>query len=84
MFLAIVQQLAAQQPAQWSGLAYYLERHIHCDAEEHGPQAHRLVARLCGTDPHAWAQAHASAEHALQARLQFWEAIYAALPKVSP
>ncbi len=77
LFLAIVQQLAAQRPEQWSGFAYYLERHIHCDAEEHGPQAHRLVARLCGNDPQRWLQAQVSAQRALAARQRLWNAIQA-------
>jgi hypothetical protein len=53
----------------------YLERHIHIDADEHGPAAAKLLVRLIdGDDERARLVAHA-ATSACEARLRLWDAI---------
>jgi hypothetical protein len=60
-------------------LELYLRRHIQLDGEEHGPLARRLLERLCGRDPARWREAAAAAREAIQARLQLWDGVLAAL-----
>jgi hypothetical protein len=57
----------------------YLDRHIHIDADEHGPAAARLLARLIGDDPLAATTVAEAARAACLARLALWDAIAAEL-----
>lgn len=57
----------------------YLERHIHVDADEHGPAAARLLLGLIGTDSAAAATVALAAARACRARLALWDAIAAEL-----
>ena len=75
MFRPLVASLAAQDPRSWERLRFYLERHIEADDEKHGPACRRIVASLCGTDDGKWADVGATARDALQARIDFWDAI---------
>jgi len=79
MFRGLVARLADEDPAAWGRFRFYLERHIEHDDEHHAPVCRRIVARLCGTDPTAWAEAEAAARECLAARIDFWDAIAAAL-----
>jgi hypothetical protein len=79
MFSKLVAGMAGQDPQRFGRFRYYLERHIHADGEQHGPMAHRLVARLCGDHPGRTAEAEAAARAALQKRLALWDAIAAEL-----
>ena len=73
MFLELVEQLSKQSQASWATFLYYLERHIGLDSEEHGPQAKRLVQRLCGNNPDLWRESFESAKESLEARLRLWD-----------
>lgn len=75
MFRRLVRQLAQRAPQRWGKFLYYLERHIEVDGGQHGPLAHRLLARLCGDDAQRWREAGEAARRALTARLQLWDAI---------
>lgn len=75
MFTELVAMLADRDPSRWSGFRDYLERHIACDEEKHGPQARAVVARLCGDDEARWSRAESSAHEALQARIDLWDAL---------
>jgi len=77
MFGRLVGALAQRDPAAWGRFRYYLERHVERDGESHRPAAHALMARLCGDDAAAWAQAERAARAALQARLALWDAVLA-------
>ncbi|MCB9914030.1 MAG: DUF3050 domain-containing protein [Planctomycetes bacterium] len=77
MFRRLVDQLAEQAPERWSTFRFYLERHIECDDEQHGPASHDLVARLCGDDERRWREAEAAARAAIEARLALWDALHA-------
>jgi hypothetical protein len=75
MFQKLVERLADASPKRFGPFRHYLERHIGCDAEEHGPAARRVVARLCGGDPRRLLEARETARRALEARAAFWDAI---------
>jgi len=61
------------------GFAYYVERHIALDGDDHGPAAQRALTELCGTDPGAWRAARRAAEQAIRARLALWDGVVAEL-----
>lgn len=75
MFQQLVETLSAHAPGEWGLMRFYLERHIGCDADEHGPAAERLLERLCGDDHKAWSEAADAAQVSLEARLRFWEQV---------
>ena len=78
MFARLVRSLpAGNQSVQ--RLAYYLERHIELDGDEHGPLAIRLVNRLCGESEQAWREATEAAISAVQLRIDLWDGVLAAL-----
>ena len=54
---------------------FYLQRHIEIDGEEHGPMARELLTHICGDREELWEAAFASARHALQSRVQLWDAV---------
>ena len=55
----------------------YLERHVRVDRDHHGPLASRLLASLCGSLDHKWAEARDAAGRALHARLALWDGVCA-------
>jgi len=79
MFRRIVGSLAQDDPTRWERFRFYLDRHIEHDDAHHGPACRRIVARLCGTDPAAWAEAGAAARGCLEARLALWDAVAAGI-----
>jgi len=70
-------------PAPLRGLRYYLERHVEVDGDEHGPAAHRMLHRLCGSEPEAWREANAAATRAVEARIAFWDGVVLAMNEAS-
>lgn len=66
-------------PTCWSTLLYYLERHIECDGEKHGPLAKKCVSELCGNDPVRWHEAEAAARESIEERILLWDAVVAAI-----
>jgi hypothetical protein len=79
VFQRIVDRLARQGEKGLDEFQFYLVRHIELDGGEHGAMAARLVSALCGTDAEKWRAAEESALGSLEARLQFWDAIHAAI-----
>ena len=59
---------------------YYLKRHIHLDEDFHAPLSLRLLDGLCDGDPVKVAEARAAAIQAVEARVEFWDGVLAALP----
>lgn len=82
MFQALLDQASEGwgRPDRTRWLRWYLERHIELDGESHGPLAHALLARVCGTDPAAWDRAESAARGALEARIALWDDIVSRLP----
>ncbi len=58
---------------------YYLNRHIHLDADFHGPISLQLLDELCGGEAARLKEAAAAATAAIEARILFWDGILAAL-----
>ncbi len=79
MFRAFLSRMAVTE-AQAPSFHYYLNRHVHLDEDFHAPLSLRLLASQCGDDPAKWREAEAAAETAVNARLQFWDGVLAALP----
>ncbi|MHC2146604.1 DUF3050 domain-containing protein [Pseudomonas sp. 210_17 TE3656] len=52
---------------------YYLQRHIEVDAEDHGPAAEQLLARLVQHDPQREQQVYQAAIAAVQNRIALWD-----------
>lgn len=59
----------------------YLERHIHIDGDEHGPQAKRLLENLCGQNPRRWREASDAAASSLAARRRLWDDVLEVISK---
>ncbi|MFQ3593662.1 MAG: DUF3050 domain-containing protein, partial [Gemmataceae bacterium] len=74
MFTQLVRRLADADPLRFGRFAYYLERHICLDADEHGPAARRLLERLAPT-PKLQDEAEQTAQQCLEARLALWDEI---------
>lgn len=58
---------------------YYLQRHIEVDAEDHGPAAEHLLARLVGDDPLRQEEVYRAAIAAVDSRMALWDRLRAAL-----
>ena len=77
LFRQLVHRLDQENPEKWGYFKFYLEEHIHCDEEKHGPAAERLMHRICGNDPILWEEAEQAARVALAARIELWDAMVA-------
>ena len=77
LFRQLVERLVHENPNKWGYLKFYLEEHIHCDEEKHGPAAEQLMQRICGNDPIRWAEAESAARVAITARIELWDAMVA-------
>ena len=78
MFRALLAKLeigAERAPA----FHYYLERHIHLDEDFHGPLSLEMLNEVCGGDPVLLREAETAACRALEARIDFWTGVHAAL-----
>lgn len=82
MFRAFVRDLS-HRSHEFSIFAWYLERHIEIDGEDHGPLSLRMVADLCSSDEQRWNEAADAAELALHARLALWDAILAQIERTA-
>jgi hypothetical protein len=74
MFKGILQQLNINAYTA-KKFHYYLERHIEIDGDDHGPAALKLVENLCGNDPLAYVEVERAAIDAINARIEFWNAL---------
>lgn len=79
MFRALLDRMAVTE-AQAPVFHYYLKRHIHLDEDFHAPLSLRLLAGLCAGDPVKIAEARTAAIQAVEARVEFWDGVLAALP----
>ena len=75
IFRSLVRELSERNSGTFAKFAWYLERHIEVDGEDHGPLSLRMVSDLCGSDERMWHHATTAAQAALEARLSFWDAI---------
>jgi hypothetical protein len=75
VFQRIVGELNVESGGVLEDFAYYLNRHIGLDANEHGPMANRLLLALCGSDDSRWKVAEHAALDCLEARRGLWDGI---------
>ena len=66
-------------PTQAPVFHHYLTRHVHLDADFHGPLSLRLLESLCAGDAARIAEAETAAEEALCARIRLWDGILDAI-----
>lgn len=79
MFRAFLARMAVSEQ-QAPIFHFYLRRHIHLDEDFHAPLSLRLLEALCGGDPAKIAEAREAAVRAVEARMEFWDGVLAALP----
>ena len=82
IFRNLVRDLNSTHAAEFSKFAWYLDRHIEVDSEDHGPLSLRMVADLCANDDARWEQAALAAESALEARLALWDGILSEIQSI--
>ena len=58
---------------------YYLSRHVHLDADFHGPLSLRMLEALCDGQAARLEEAEAAAEEAICARIRFWDGVHSAI-----
>jgi hypothetical protein len=58
---------------------YYLERHIHLDEDFHAPLSILMLNELCGGNEEKLVEAETAAQHAIEARIKFWDGVASAL-----
>lgn len=78
MFQQILDEWGIGQ-AQAPTFRYYLQRHIEVDAEDHGPAAEALLARLVNDDPQRQHEVYEAAIAAVQSRTALWDRLRASL-----
>jgi Protein of unknown function (DUF3050) len=61
--------------------AYYLERHIHLDGDNHGPWARQMLISLIGDDERHWNDARCAAQRAILSRIKLWDELQRLLGK---
>jgi hypothetical protein len=77
MFSRILPQWAEVRQAR--RFAYYVERHIELDGDDHGPAGQRALAELAADDAAAWHAAGRAAQNAMIARIALWDGVHADL-----
>ena len=75
MFQNLLKTIEKRLPVELGHFSYYLDRHIHADADRHAPMAMRMLVALCGEDADKWREAAETTQVALQARQEFLDAI---------
>lgn len=78
MFRSFLQRMGISEQ-QAPLFHYYLNRHIHLDADFHGPISLQLLDELCAGDAIKLQEAEAGARAAIEARILFWDGILDAL-----
>ncbi|MFZ4785060.1 MAG: DUF3050 domain-containing protein [Flavobacteriales bacterium] len=79
MFHAIVEQLRANSPQEWSTFLYYLDRHIEVDGGHHGQLALQMNEELIGGDELKRKESQEFTINALKARISLWDGVLQAI-----
>lgn len=77
MFARLMPQWADSRQA--SRFAYYVDRHIQIDGEEHGPMGLCMLAEMAGHNVASWQSAKQAAQSAISARLALWDGVYSSI-----
>jgi hypothetical protein len=80
MFHRLLTELDVAGDERWEDFRLYLDRHIHLDADRHGPMGERLLRKLCGRNPAILGAAYRAAYQSIVARLLLWDGICDATP----
>ena len=75
VFTQVVSGINKGSDSQLSKFAYYLDRHISLDGDEHGPMARQLVNTLCGENQENWQRAEQAVIASLESRMALWDAM---------
>ncbi|MBZ0093541.1 MAG: DUF3050 domain-containing protein [Sulfuricellaceae bacterium] len=78
MFRAFLQNMGITE-GEAPTFHYYLKRHIHLDADFHGPISLMLLEELCAGDEAKLREAEAAACAAVEARILFWDGVRQAI-----
>jgi hypothetical protein len=79
MFISMVKEISLQFPGKVDILLYYMQRHIEVDGGHHSQLAYQMTAELCGDDDQKWHEALEAVKTALEARIDLWDGILAAI-----
>ena len=81
----LIPEMFARLLPQWTDsrqarrFAYYVNRHIEIDGEEHGPMGLCMLAEMAGRNAASWEIAGQAAQSAITARIALWDSVYSSL-----
>lgn len=77
MFSRLLPQWVESRQAR--RFAYYVQRHIELDGDDHGPAGVRALAEIAGRDDATWHTASRAGQSAISARIALWDGAHAHL-----
>ena len=75
MFEKIIESFSEKNKKNWKKFKFYLNEHIICDRDRHGPMAKNILNLVCKKDKEKWNIAEKSALESLKQRIIMWDNI---------